>query len=150
MTATQAILTSLVFLLATRYGKGGMSATDLSLIALAGGGLIGWLLAGEPVVATGCVIAADTIALAMMTPKVHSDPGSETLSTYVLASLGGALAAGAVEQPSTSVLLYPAYYCLANAATAILIHRRRAVLGIRRGPMVERNPDSVSRELGRT
>jgi selenocysteine lyase/cysteine desulfurase len=91
-----------------------------------------------------------TIALAMMTPKVHSDPGSETLSTYVLASLGGALAAGAVEQPSTSVLLYPAYYCLANAATAILIHRRRAVLGIRRGPMVEHNPDSVSRELGRT
>src|SRR6476661_7523564 len=105
MTATQAILTGLVFLLAIRYGEGGMSATDLSLIALAGAGVVGWILAREPVVALGCVIAADMIAIAMMTPKVHRDPHSETLPTYVLASLGGALAAGAVSQVDLSMLL---------------------------------------------
>ena len=129
MTATQAILTGLVFVLAIRYGEGGMSPVDLGLIGLAGAGVIGWILAGDPVVALGCVIAADLIAFGLMIPKVHRDPGSETLSTYALASVGGGLAAAAVEQPDLSLLLYPAYYCLANAAAAILIHRRRVTLG---------------------
>lgn len=74
------------------------------------------------------VIAADLIAFAMMVPKVHRDPDSETLSTYALASVGGALAAGAVAAPDLSMLLDPAYYCLVNAAAAILIHRRRISL----------------------
>jgi hypothetical protein len=32
----------------------------------------------------------------MMVPKTYRDPGSETLATFAFASLGGALAAGAV------------------------------------------------------
>jgi len=72
------------------------------------------------------VIAADLIAVAMMTPKVHRDPHSETLSTYALASVGGALATGAVGMFDLSLLVYPAYYCLANAALAIFIYTRRA------------------------
>jgi hypothetical protein len=57
--------------------------------------------------------------------------GSETLATFVYASLGGALAAGAVgvaENASAPLLLYPVYYCLANGAIAVLIHHRRTVL----------------------
>jgi hypothetical protein len=131
MTATQAILTGLVFLLAIRYGEGGMTRGEVSLIALATGGVIGWILAREPVLAVACVIAADVAAFAMMTPKVVRDPHSETLSTYALASLGGALAAGAVGMLDPSLLLYPAYYCLANAAMSVLIVRRRAVVGMR-------------------
>jgi hypothetical protein len=41
------------------------------------------------------------------------------------AGRSGALAAGAVGAPDLSLLLYPAYYCLANGAMAALIHRRR-------------------------
>jgi hypothetical protein len=126
MTATQAVLTGLVFLLAIRYGEGGMNPIDLSLIALAGAGVIGWIVADAPIVAVGCVIAADLIALGMMTPKVHRDPHSETLSTYALASVGGAFATGAVGMLDLSLILYPAYYCLVNGATALLIQRRRA------------------------
>jgi len=132
LTATQAALTGLVFVLAIRYGEGGASRADLALIALAGGGLVGWMLAGDPVVATGCVIAADLIAVGMMLPKVRRDPDSETLSTYALASLGGALAAGAAAGSNLSILVYPAYYCLVNAVTAILIQRQRAILGVAR------------------
>jgi hypothetical protein len=133
MTATQAILTGFVFLLAIRYGQGGITPAELFLIALAGTGIVGWILSRDAVVALGCVVAADLIAFAMMMPKVHRDPGSETLSTYALASLGGALAAGAVSQPDASMLIYPAYYCLVNATTALLIHRRRARLSTPRG-----------------
>jgi hypothetical protein len=32
--------------------------------------------------------------------------------------------------PVLGVLAYPAYYCVVNAATAVLLHRRRAALGL--------------------
>jgi hypothetical protein len=125
LTSSQAILTGLVFVLAIRHGEGGLTAVDLGLIAVACTGVVGWVLAREPVVAVVCVIVADLAAVAMMTPKAFRDPHSETLATYVLASVGGALAAGAVGELDVSLLLYPAYYCVANAATALLIFLRR-------------------------
>ena len=126
MTGTQAILTGLVFVLAIRHGEGGMEARDLFLLGLAGVGVIGWIIARQPVVAVGCVIAADLTAFVMMTPKVKADPDSETLSTYALAAAGGALAAGAVGMADVSLLLYPVYYCAANGWMAVFIHRRRS------------------------
>jgi hypothetical protein len=125
MTGTQAVLTGLIFLLAIRHGEGGLAAADLSLIAVACAGLIGWIVAREPVVAVACVIVADLSAAAMMTPKVYRDPGSETLAMYALAGVGGALATGAVGELDVSLLLYPGYYCAVNSAMALLIYVRR-------------------------
>ncbi len=126
MTGSQAILTSFVFVLAIRRGEGGLSAGELSLAAIAGAGVIGWVVVSEPIVGTACVIAADLIAAAMMIPKAYRDPGSETLSMYVLASIGGGLAAAAVGRADLSLLIYPVYYSAANAAMAVLIHTRLA------------------------
>jgi hypothetical protein len=65
-----------------------------------------------------------------MIPKTYRDPDSETLATFAFASLGGALAAGAVGAIDLSLLLYPVYYCLVNGALAVLIlQRRRALAG---------------------
>jgi hypothetical protein len=75
-----------------------------------------------------CVIAADLLATAMMAPKTYRDPDSGTFATFALASIGGALAAGAVGAPDMSLVLHPVYYCLVNAGIALLIHHRRAVL----------------------
>jgi hypothetical protein len=128
MTGTQAFLTSLVFLLAIRRGEGGLRASDAALIAVAGVGVIGWVIADEPVVAIAGVIVADLVAAVMMTPKTYRDPASETLAMFALASLGGALGAGAVGTVDPSLLAYPIYYCLVNAAIALLIYSRRAAL----------------------
>ena len=57
----------------------------------------------------------------MMTPKAYRDPDSETLAMFVLASVGGALAAGAVGALDVSLLSVPGYYCVVNAAIALLI-----------------------------
>jgi hypothetical protein len=127
LAASQAVLTSVIFVLAIRRGQGGASATELVMIAVAGAGVIGWILADEPIVATACVVAADLIGTAMMMPKTYRDPESETLVTFALASLAGALAAGAVGVLDVSLLLYPIYYCVANAAVALVIHQRRRV-----------------------
>jgi hypothetical protein len=130
MAATQAAITSFVFALAIRRGEGGLSATDGVLIAIAAGGMAAWVVVDEPIIATACVIVADLIAATMMVPKVHRDPGSETLVTFALAGVGGALAAGAVGAADASLLCYPVYYCLVNWALALLIHHRRVALGL--------------------
>jgi hypothetical protein len=128
MAAAQAVLTSAVFVLSIRRGEGGLSRADMLMITLAGVGVIGWIVAGEPAIATACVVAADLIGVAMMAPKTYRDPGSETLATFELASLSGALAAGAAGVADPSLLLYPAYYCLANGAIAGLIYYRRKLI----------------------
>jgi hypothetical protein len=127
MAGVQAVLTSAIFLLSIRHGEGGLSPTQAVMFMLAGGGVVGWMVADEPVIATVCVVAADLVGAAMMVPKTYRDPGSETLVTFALASLGGLLAAGAVGALDVSLLLYPIYYCLVNGAIVVLIHHRRGV-----------------------
>jgi hypothetical protein len=126
MAAVQAVATVIIFLLAIPRGEGGVSRIDAIMMAIALGGVTGWLLADEPIVATACVVAADSIGVALMVPKTYRDPDSETLATFALASVAGILSAGAVAALEPSLLLYPAYYFLANAAIALLIVRRRA------------------------
>jgi hypothetical protein len=128
MAGAQAVLTMLVFALAVRHGEGGFTAADVAFTAMAAVGVIGWLVADEPVVATASVVAADLLAAAMMAPKTYRDPGSETLASFALASVGGALAAGAAGSASLALLMYPIYFCVVNAAIALLIHHRRTVL----------------------
>jgi hypothetical protein len=125
MAGVQAVLTSLVFGLSIRRGEGGVSRADITMIAIAGAGVTGWIAADEPLVATACVVAADLIGAGLMVPKTYRDPHSETLITFAFASLGGALAAGAVGAIDASLLLYPVYYCVINGAIALLIWERR-------------------------
>jgi hypothetical protein len=128
MAVAQAVTNAVVLALAIRLGSSRVSALQGTLIALAGAGVAGWLLADDPLVATACVVAADLIAAGMMVPKAWRDPGSETLSTFAWASLAGALGAAAVGAPEPSLLVYPAYYCLVNGGLALLIVGRRAAI----------------------
>jgi hypothetical protein len=124
----QVLLNGLVFVLAACRGVGGVSVGDRLVLAVAAGGAIGWLVADAPFVATACVVAADLLALAMMVPKTYRDPESETLATFALASVSGALATLAVGSADLALVLYPLYLTVANLALAILIHQRRLTL----------------------
>jgi hypothetical protein len=126
MSGTQAVLTVVVLALAMR--RGGGAPRDTVVIAIAGVGVAGWILIDEPVVATACVVGADLLAAALMVPKTYRNPRSETLSSFAVASVGGALAVAAVGTLDVALLLYPAYFCVVNAALAVLIHQRRRVL----------------------
>jgi hypothetical protein len=123
--AAQAGLTFGVFVLSIRHGEGGFRRADALMLAIAAGGIAGWAVAEEPIVATTGIIAADLVAAAMMLPKTYRDPDSETLSTFGLASLSGLLAVCAVGGADARLLLYPAYLCVVNGLIAIVIHRRR-------------------------
>ena len=69
MAGVQAVLTGLIFVLSIRWGEGGLSPAEMVMIAIAGAGVAGWIVADEPLVATVCVVAADLIGAAMMVPK---------------------------------------------------------------------------------
>lgn len=56
MSYTQAVLISLVFVLAIKLGVGGLTRTDMVLLAIAGAGVAGWLVVDAPIVATACVV----------------------------------------------------------------------------------------------
>jgi len=127
----EAVGTSVIFALSLRLGSGGLSRAERCLIALAGAGVVAWAAADAPIIATACVVAAELIATALMVPKTWRDPNSETLSTYALASLAGAFAAGSVGALVPALLLYPVHFCLLNGAIAVLILRRRKVLETR-------------------
>ncbi len=130
MCGAQALTNGAVFVLAFRRGTGAVTLGDRLLLLLAAVGVAGWLATDDPLIATGCVIAADFVAAGLMLPKSWCDPGSETLSTFVLASISGVLAAGAAGSPS--LLVYPVYYCLVNAALAGVLWfamRRAALVG---------------------
>jgi hypothetical protein len=125
----QVVLNGLVFALAASRGVGGVSVGDRVVLAIAAGGVIGWAVADDPFVATACVVVADVLAMATMVPKTYRDPGSETLATFALASVSGALATLAVGSADLTLVTYPLYLTVANLGLAILIHQRRLTLG---------------------
>jgi len=121
----QAATTCLIAGIALAIGVGGLSRTNLVAVALATAGILGWLRFDDPVVATACVAAADAAGLLAIVPKYWADPHSETPATYALAGASGLLAGLAVFSWDLGLLLFPGYYCVANAVTASLIWLRR-------------------------
>jgi len=126
---TQAVLTSATFALSLRCGEGGLARRDVTLLAIAAGGLAGWAFVDLPVVATVGVAVADLAGALLMLPKAYREPESETASTFVLAAVAGCLAAGAVAELDPELLLFPVYFALVNGTLAAVILRRRAVCG---------------------
>lgn len=125
MIGIQAASITLVFLLSISRGVGGIGPADVILIGLAAAGVAGWIVSSQPLVATACVILADLAGAALMVPKTWRDPRSETLSTFLLSAAAGCLGAVAVGAVDVSLLLYPGYFALVNAAIAAVILLRR-------------------------
>ena len=144
MVATDAVLTLLILGLSIRRGVGGVTRGELAMMGIAGAGVGGWVIADEPLVATTGVIAADLIGAALMVPKTWRDPGSETLATFVFASIAVALAAGAVGAFDVSLLIYPLYFFLVNGAIAVLIACRRRVIAVPSPPATAADPSGAA------
>jgi hypothetical protein len=129
MVAADALLTTLIFLLSIRRGVGGLSTSDMTVIAIAAVGVAAWAVSSTPIIATIFVVFADTLAIGLMLPKTWHDPASETLALYALASVSGVLSAMAVGSLNASLLLFPVYFALANAFLAAVIMSRRSRIG---------------------
>jgi hypothetical protein len=128
MVAAQAVATSVIFAFSIRRGEGGFSRRDVVLLTIAALGIGGWVISSTPVVATACVVFADTLGVCLMLPKTWRDPASETVATFALASAAGLLSAFAVGALDVSLLLYPVYFFAANGLIAAVIVIRTRML----------------------
>ena len=128
LTIGQAVSCAAIFALALRRGVGGVSPVELALLGIAALGIVGWQIADDPTVATCSVVVADLIAVGLMLPKTYRHPGSETLATYAIGVISTLFALAAVGSTAPSLLIYPVYILVADAAVvAVILLRRRAL-----------------------
>jgi hypothetical protein len=125
MAVAQLLGTLLILLLSIRRGVGGTSRIEILLLAIAACGVVGWYVAGDPTIATLCVVLSDFVAVVMMMPKTYADPYSETLSAYVLSALSGLCALVAVGSLDFGLVVYPAYIVCADVAVAVVVLAQR-------------------------
>ena len=133
MIAVQTLTTLAVLALAVRRGVGSMTTPNVVMLGLAVLGVLGWIWSSDPVTATGCVILADAVGVAMMLPKTWTDPYSETLTMWWLATVSGLLGMVAVARFNIDLLLLPGYLFLANGLLAVCITGRRRRWGLDMG-----------------
>lgn len=117
--------------LALRRGVGGTRPVDLAALGLAAAGVVGWQVTDSPLCATVCVCVADAVGFALVLPKAWREPWTETTSTYLLAALSGVCPL-LVVSGGPDLVLYPAWFVVANAlVTVVLVHRRSALGSVR-------------------
>jgi|tagenome__1003787_1003787.scaffolds.fasta_scaffold20831982_2 hypothetical protein len=130
LTIGQAVSCGTILLLAVGRGVGGVRPVELALLGIAALGIVGWQLAGDPVVATCSVVVADAIGVALMLPKTYRDPGSETLSTFAIGVVSTVFALAAVGSSEPALLIYPLYILAADSAVVAVITLRRRALAL--------------------
>jgi hypothetical protein len=123
--AAETLATLSIFILALRYGTGGLNKRDIGALILAGVGLALWHFTRQPLTALLIVIGVDAIGTVLTIIKTYDEPHSETFSSWLLASLGGLFAVFAVGKVSFALLVYPIYIFVANGAVNVTILLRK-------------------------
>jgi hypothetical protein len=125
LVGVQFLSTLIIAVLSVRRGEGGGTTIDVMLLGVAGLGVVGWWVAGDPTIATMCVVIADVVAVGLMIPKTYRDPSSETLSAFVLSLVSVLLAGVSVGSFNPRLLLYPAYLVVADLVVIVVIVTQR-------------------------
>lgn len=122
MPGVQTLGVFIVVLLSIKNGVGGLGKKrDAISLIIAFLGIILWFLTKEALVALLIAIGIDFIGVVLTVIKAYKDPESETMATWVLASLAGLFSAFSVGHWNFSLLIYPLYIFLANLLVVIAI-----------------------------
>ena len=130
MTAAQMLGTTLIFVLSIKRGYGGLDKQEGISLVVAVLGLALWLVTDKPLLALLCVVVVDAAGSWLTVFKSYKDPGSETLSTWILDCVSSLFALAAIGSLNYTLILYPAYLFIANGAVvvAILLAKRNLSL----------------------
>ena len=110
-----------VFALVIKYGMGGFMKRDIIALICAAAGLFLWYLTKEPAVALFIAIFIDATGTALTAIKSYEHPASETISNWVLVSIGGFFSCIAVGSYNLILLAFPFYIFLAGLSVLIAI-----------------------------
>ncbi len=112
-----------LLLMSLKYGVGGVTTIDKYSFVIAIAGLIGWQLAGDPLVALLFAIAADFVGFVPALIKTYKEPSSEGPWFYYLESTAVLLNIIVIGAWSID-LLFPVHILLTNVLMLGLIFRR--------------------------
>lgn len=108
-----------VFILAVKYGFGGLIKRDIVTLAVVSISLILWYLTREAAVALFIAIAIDAMGLFLTVAKTYRKPTTETMSSWVLTGLAGLFAILSVGKLNLVLLAWPVYIFLAGTAVVV-------------------------------
>jgi hypothetical protein len=117
-----------IAVLSLRYGYGHFKKRDTTALVMATLGMALSQVLHSPLVALLIIIFVDMIGYSLTIAKTWKAPETETLSTWVLATVAGLLGALAVNEPTFTKLVYPLYIFVGNfVLIAIIISRRKTL-----------------------
>lgn len=119
-------IVSFIFILAVKFGEGGLPKRDIICLFIAGLSLVVWGLTKQPVAALLIIIGIDATAAWLTIYKSYLQPETETLFSWVMSSLSGVCTVLAVNHLRFNLLVYPIFITLADSAVmfAILLGRK--------------------------
>jgi hypothetical protein len=121
MTALSTLCVLVVFLLSLKHGEGGLVRRDIVALLVALLGLVLWYFTKDATIALLIVIGVDLSGSFLTIIKSYEDPESETMSTWILASISGLFGTISVGTLNWVLLMYPLYILFANLAVTIAI-----------------------------
>lgn len=121
LTGAQAVGDFFIFLLAIKYGLGGLLKRDIVALVGAIVGLSLWYITKEAATALFIVIFIDAMGAVLTVIKSYESPTTETISSWVFTCIAGFLACIAVGSLNFILLAFPAYICLASFAVLLAI-----------------------------
>ena len=123
MTGAQTLGVVVIFLLALRFGTGGLTKRDVVALVFAGIGLLLWYFTNEAAIALFLVIIIDGIGSLLTAIKSYEKPESETLISWVLFGISGLFGMVSVGSFDLILLAYPFYIVVANIVIVLVIYR---------------------------
>ncbi|MEK7594414.1 MAG: hypothetical protein AAB436_02135 [Patescibacteria group bacterium] len=118
-TGLQTVGVLLVFLLSIKYGVGGLSRSDLLLIALAALGIGLWLITDNALLSLIMVVAIRSIGVVATIIKTYRSPVSEAALPWLIYASSAIVALISVGELNFSLLLYPSYVLIADSSVLI-------------------------------
>ena len=123
--AVATVLVLFVCVCSLRYGTKHITRFDTTLLFVALGAIVLWWFLDNPLLSVVLVTAVDLIGYVPSIKKAYKEPQSETLSTWVLFSIGNIFAILALSEFNFLTLTYMGAITLGNMAiVGVLTYRR--------------------------
>lgn len=108
-TVAGTVFATLVFLLSLRHGEGGFHLRDKVILACVCAVLFIWYLSNDAALTIFLTVLIEIGAGYLTIIKTYRDPSTETLSFWLLSTLGAVLACLAVGELHYELLVFPVY-----------------------------------------
>lgn len=122
------LVTAFVFVLSIRFGAGCYAQKkDMITLSVAAVAIALWVYTDTPLIALSIAIGINAMGTSLTVMKAYRDPGTETLSCWIVGTVASALGLISVGRFDPILIIYPTYLvCLYASVTLAIVLGRRA------------------------